>query len=287
MKEKKGKITASADHADAFGGERVPLCEMLSSEEFRQSEGLPVALGRDAEGKDRFRNLLEMRHQLLTGGTDAERTAYINAALLSLLCRCSPADLRMMIFDPEKQLEVYRGLPHLQGDFIAEEQIIIALAQAINEMNRRYGLFYELTDAGIPTHSFKEYNAIPSVQKLPLLLVVLNVRKKWLRKKDFSNYLCSLAQKCWAAGVCVILATDRSTSENNFITHITFPSSRRAGKGKGKLSMSMFGTPELCVQGASVTSAELSAAVAEIKAWYRVHSDLVPADVFKKKDGSE
>ena len=282
MKDKKDEITASADKADASKGERVPLCLMLSSEEFRQRRGLPVAFGRDLAGRYLVGDLFKLRHLLLTGGTGAERTACLNAVLLSSLCRCSPADLRILLIDPERQLEVYRGLPHLQGDPADDGgQITAALIWAINETDRRYEMFIEERRAGKNANNFTEYNAIPSVQKLPLILVVLNVRDGRLKEENLSGLIRRLVQKCWAAGVCVILATDRAFSpEENFFTHITF-SSRGAGR-EGELTLCTAGT-ELRAQGAFVTPAELGTAVEEIKARHSKRPGPAPADFIEKK----
>ena len=196
----------------------VGLKGMLASRSFLNSKqgSLTFGLGKNIEGEVVCPDITKMPHLLVAGTTGSGKSICLSALLVSLLYKYGPEELRLILVDP-KQVEFisYDKLPHLMINEILYEcdKAIKALNWAIKEMERRYTLFKDMTEAGQATKNLEEYNAhLPAgEEKLPKILIVLDEFGDLMlqAKKDIESRIIKLVQKARAAGIHLILATQR------------------------------------------------------------------------------
>ncbi len=200
---------------------KVNLKEMYKSAEYQKAiskdTGLVFALGKDINGKNFTFDLTTAPHMLVCGQTRSGKSVALNVMLISLLMRYAPEDMRLILFDP-KQVEFapFAEIPHLLIPNILYEppKAINAMNWAVDEMERRYAL---LTATG--TRNLEEYNARPDVKrdptmKIPYIVIVIDefadvVSQDGAIKKQFNNVISRLAAKARAAGIHLVLATQR------------------------------------------------------------------------------
>lgn len=194
--------------------ETVYMRTMLESEEFRRSgEPLEVPLGLDVGGSVRLCNLAKMPHLLVAGTTGSGKSVCINSILLSLIYKTSPRDLRLILIDP-KQIEFapYEHVPHLYMPIVTDMQRAAgALACAVQEMERRFTL---IKDVGV--RNIEAYNEAvkndPDREHLPYMVIVIDEfadLKMSCSNNDPENFTCRIAQKARAAGIHLIIGTQR------------------------------------------------------------------------------
>ena len=194
--------------------ETVYMRTMLESEEFRSSrEPLEVPLGLDVGGEVKMCNLAKMPHLLIAGTTGSGKSVCINAILLSLIYKTSPKDLRLILIDP-KQIEFapYEHVPHLYMPIVTDMQRAAgALACAVQEMERRFTL---IKDVGV--RNIEAYNEAvkndPDREHLPYMIIVIDEfadLKMSCSNNDPENFTCRIAQKARAAGIHLIIGTQR------------------------------------------------------------------------------
>ena len=196
----------------------VGLKNMLASPKFINSKtnSLTFALGKNVEGEVVCPDITKMPHLLVAGTTGSGKSICLSALLVSLLYKYGPEELRLILVDP-KQVEFisYDKLPHLMINEILYEcdKAIKALNWAIKEMERRYSLFKDMTEAGTATKNLDEYNAhLPQgEEKLPKIVIVLDEFGDLMlqAKKDIESRIIKLVQKARACGIHLILATQR------------------------------------------------------------------------------
>ncbi len=213
----------------------VGIKEILTAKEFNEAKApLTFALGKDISGAIRVCNLAKMPHLLVAGATGSGKSVCLNSIIISLIFRNSPEDLKMILIDPKRvEFTMYNGLPHLMLPNVITEtdKAINALSWAINEMEHRFGLFQE-----VRARNLEEYNMCQAVlsgeaQKLPLIVIIIDelADLMMLAKKDIEEKIMRLAQKARAAGIHLILATQRpsvnvitGTIKANFPSRIAF-----------------------------------------------------------------
>jgi len=194
--------------------ETVYMRTMLESEEFKSSsEPLEVPLGLDVGGEVKMCNLAKMPHLLIAGTTGSGKSVCINAILLSLIYKTSPKDLRLILIDP-KQIEFapYEHVPHLYMPIVTDMQRAAgALACAVQEMERRFTL---IRDVGV--RNIEAYNEAvkndPDREHLPYMIIVIDEfadLKMSCSNNDPENFTCRIAQKARAAGIHLIIGTQR------------------------------------------------------------------------------
>ncbi|MDE6355977.1 MAG: DNA translocase FtsK [Clostridia bacterium] len=226
MELRKDNVTAYLNYTKGALSIEVPnnrrtivgLKSMLASSNFLNSKpySLTFGLGKNVDGDVVCPDITKMPHLLVAGTTGSGKSICLSALLISLLYKYGPEELRLILVDP-KQVEFvsYDKLPHLMINEILYEcnKAIKALNWAINEMEHRYALFKEMTEAGRATKTLDEYNAhLPEgEEKLPKILIVLDEFGDLMlqAKKDIETRIIKLVQKARAAGIHLILATQR------------------------------------------------------------------------------
>ena len=201
---------------------KVGLRSILQSEEFRKDdpEAITFALGQDIEGECVCGNITEMTHILVAGTTGSGKSITMHAMLISLLYKYSPEELRLILIDPKQsEFTIYEGLPHLMINEIITQapKVVTALNWAIKEMERRYTLFNEKTRSGVAVSKLDEYNATltEDEERLPKILIVVDEfgELMLIAKKEIEERIQRLAQKARAAGIHLVLATQRPSAD--------------------------------------------------------------------------
>ena len=200
---------------------KVNLKDMWKSQDYvkarAKDSGLIFALGKDINGKTYTFDLTTAPHMLVCGQTRSGKSVALNVMLMSLLCRYSPEEMRLILFDP-KQVEfaVYADIPHLLIPNILTEpaKAINAMNWAVQEMERRYEL---IKSAG--ARNLEEYNAKPEIKRdptmrVPYIVIIIDefaevVSQDQGIKKQFNMVIQRLAAKARAAGIHLVLATQR------------------------------------------------------------------------------
>ena len=193
----------------------VGLREVLESKEFYSAKGkLTFALGKDINGTYRVCNMEKMPHLLIAGSTGSGKSVCLNVLLVSLLYKCSPEDLRIVLVDPKRvEFSMFNNLPHLLIPEVIcnSDKAINALNYLIKEMERRYELFEELY-----VKKLDEYNETREVvsgerEKLPYIIMIIDEMNDLMstNKKEIEDRVVRIAQKARAAGIHLILATQR------------------------------------------------------------------------------
>ena len=224
--------------------ETVYLREVLSSEEFTRSKSkLTLALGKDIFGNPQVTDLGKMPHLLIAGATGSGKSVAVNAFILSLLYNASPDDVRLILVDPKVvELQVYEGIPHLLLPVVYDpKHAAAALRWAVEEMERRYELLASVgtrnlasynqridklragqpvegeagaEDAGTSTRTGMTTDP-GELERLPYIVIILDefADLMMVAGKDVETAVARLAQKARAAGIHLLMATQRPSKE--------------------------------------------------------------------------
>jgi S-DNA-T family DNA segregation ATPase FtsK/SpoIIIE len=209
----------------------VRLTEIVGSKVYNDSaSSLTVALGKDIAGKPVVADLAKMPHLLVAGTTGSGKSVGINATILSLLYKSDPADVRLILIDPKMlEMSVYEGIPHLLAPVVTDmRQAGHALNWAVNEMERRYKLMSKLGVRNLAGYNTKILEAqkreehIPNpfsimpdnpepLEKLPTIVIIIDELADLMMVvgKKVEELIARIAQKARAAGIHLILATQR------------------------------------------------------------------------------
>ena len=208
--------------------ENVYLSEILTNSDFKKREiKLPIALGKGISGNPIVGDLSSMPHLLIAGTTGSGKSVCINTIILSLLYRHTPEKCKFILIDPKMlELSTYEGIPHLLCPVITEaKKAASVLGWVVKEMESRYRL---MTKEGV--RNIDGYN---SKHKLPMPYIVVVVDEMsdlmLVAGKEIENYIQKLSQMARAAGIHIIMATQRpsvdvitGTIKANFPTRISF-----------------------------------------------------------------
>ena len=208
--------------------ENVYLSEIINSSDFKKKDiKLPIALGKNISGFPVVGDLTSMPHLLIAGTTGSGKSVCINTIILSLLYRHSPDRCKFILIDPKMlELSTYEGIPHLLCPVITEaKKAASVLGWVVKEMESRYRL---MTKEGV--RNIDGYN---SKHKLPMPYIVVVVDEMsdlmLVAGKEIENYIQKLSQMARAAGIHIIMATQRpsvdvitGTIKANFPTRISF-----------------------------------------------------------------
>ena len=208
--------------------ENVFLSEILSNSDFKKKEiKLPIALGKNISGLPIIGDLASMPHLLIAGTTGSGKSVCINTIILSLLYRHTPEKCKFILIDPKMlELSTYEGIPHLLCPVITEaKKAASVLGWVVKEMESRYRL---MTKEGVRNiDSYNEKHKLP----MPYIVVVVDEMSDLMlvAGKEIENYIQKLSQMARAAGIHIIMATQRpsvdvitGTIKANFPTRISF-----------------------------------------------------------------
>ena len=191
--------------------ETVTLREVLESDRMQNAKSLlTVALGKDLTGTPIVCDLAKMPHMLIAGQTGSGKSVCINAIINSLLYRASPDEVKLILVDPKVvELQCYNGIPHLLIPVVNDpHKAAAALAWAVAEMMERYDKFAERR-----VRNMDGYNASLSAHEKPMARIVIIIDEladlMMVCKKDVEEYICRLTQLARAAGIHLIVATQR------------------------------------------------------------------------------
>jgi DNA segregation ATPase FtsK/SpoIIIE, S-DNA-T family len=208
--------------------ENVYLSEILSSNDFNKKDiKLPIALGKNISGVPIVGDLAAMPHLLIAGTTGSGKSVCINTIILSLLYRHTPDKCKFILIDPKMlELSTYEGIPHLLCPVITEaKKAASVLGWVVKEMENRYRL---MTKEGV--RNIDGYNMKHSLA-MPYIVVVVDEMSDLMlvAGKEIENYIQKLSQMARAAGIHIIMATQRpsvdvitGTIKANFPTRISF-----------------------------------------------------------------
>ena len=208
--------------------ENVFLSEIISDERFNKREiKLPIALGKNISGIPIVSDLSAMPHLLIAGTTGSGKSVCINTIILSLLYKYTPEKCNLILIDPKMlELSAYEGIPHLLCPVITEaKKATAALGWAVKEMESRYKL---MTSVGVK--NIDGYNS-KHKKHMPYIVVVVDEMSDLMlvAGKEIENYIQRLSQMARAAGIHIIMATQRpsvdvitGTIKANFPTRISF-----------------------------------------------------------------
>lgn len=270
--------------------EAVHLREVLESEEFGESSSkLTVALGKDVAGNIQLADIAKMPHLLIAGSTGSGKSVCINTIITSIIYKSKPSEVKMVMVDPKVvELSVYNGIPHLLIPVVTDpKKAAGALAWAVQEMDNRYNLFAQ---KGV--RDIKGYNkAIEKEEgsgKLPQIVIIVDelADLMMVAAKDVEEAICRLAQKARAAGMHLVIATQRPSVDvitglikANVPSRIAFAVSSQVDSrtiidsvgaekllGKGDMLFFPAGAPKpVRVQGAFVSDEEVEKIVDFVK----------------------
>ena len=190
----------------------VTLREVMESEQMQAARSiLTVALGKDIAGKPIVCDLAKMPHMLIAGQTGSGKSVCINAIINSLLYRASPDEVKLILVDPKVvELQCYNGIPHLMIPVVNDpRKAAAALAWAVAEMMERYDRFAEKK-----VRNVEGYNQlVERTGEKPMARIVIIIDEladlMMVCKKDVEEYICRLTQLARAAGIHLIVATQR------------------------------------------------------------------------------
>ncbi len=190
----------------------VMLRDLIESAEFQNSKSkISFAVGKDIGGKPVIFDIAKMPHVLIAGATGAGKSVCINTIIMSILYKARPDEVKLMMIDPKiVELSIYNGIPHLMTPVVTDPQKAAgALNWSVIEMDRRYGEFAEHA-----VRDLKGYNAWAAKEGLPpmpqIVIIVDELADLMMTaKSDVETAIVRLAQKARAAGMHLIIATQR------------------------------------------------------------------------------
>lgn len=264
----------------------VPLRDVLESTEFQQAASrLTVALGKDIAGQTIVADLAKMPHLLVAGATGSGKSVCINTLIVSVLFKARPDEVKFMLIDPKVvELSNYNGVPHLMTPVVTDaKKAASALRWAVQEMERRYALF-----AAAGVRDVGRYNDVCPEERLPLIVIIIDelADLMMVAPVDVEDAICRLAQMARAAGLHLVLATQRpsvdvitGTIKANVPSRISFAVSSQVDSrtildmagaekllGKGDMLFYPVGAAKpLRVQGAFISDGEVEELVGYLK----------------------
>jgi S-DNA-T family DNA segregation ATPase FtsK/SpoIIIE len=276
----------------------IALRSVLESDKFKSHPSkLAVALGKDITGENIVVDLSQMPHILIAGATGSGKSVCINSFIMSILYKASPSDVKLLMIDPKVvELGVYNGIPHLLIPVVTDpNKAAGALRWAVVEMTTRYKLFAE---KGV--RDILGYNATVEETgegtKLPEIVIIIDELSDLMMvaPNDVEDSICRLAQMARAAGMHLVIATQRPSVnvitgviKANIPSRISFAVSSQVDSrtildmsgaekllGKGDMLYYPVGIPKpIRVKGAFVTDKEVETVVDFIKNQARAHYD--------------
>ena len=210
---------------------------MLSGNTFvnAPSSSLMFTMGKNVANAKIYGDISKMIHMLVAGSSGSGKSVFLGSLIISLIYKYSPEELRLILIDPKKtEFVLYNDLPHLMINEIITDvnKTIQTLNWAIGEMNRRYDLFEQMSRAGQYVVNLDEYNSkLEKNQRLPKIVIIIDELADLMlaAKKEMEDRIQNLTQKARAAGIHLIVATQRPSTDvitgvikSNLATRIAF-----------------------------------------------------------------
>ena len=264
----------------------VGLREVITSNEFvNDPSSLAVGLGKEISGKPLIADLAKMPHLLIAGATGSGKSVCVNTIITSLLYKSSPEEVKLLLIDPKVvELAHYNGIPHLLSPVVTDpKKASNALNWAVNEMNKRYQLFAENGVKDIAGYNRK------CEEKMHKIVIIIDELADLMMAcgNEVEDYICRLAQMARAAGMHLIIATQRPSVDvitgiikANIPSRIAFAVSSQTDSrtildmggaekllGKGDMLYYPLGAAKpVRIQGAFISEEESEKVIDEIKA---------------------
>ncbi len=191
----------------------VHLRTLIENKAFVEAKSkLTVCLGEDVAGEAVYFDIAKMPHLLIAGATGAGKSVCINSIITSLLYKASPEDVKMILIDPKKvELNIYNGIPHLLVPVVSEpKKAAGSLSWAVSEMERRYGLI-----EAVGVRNIRSFNEVtkddPDYEYMPRIVIIIDELADLMMTApdDVEDSICRIAQKARAAGMHLIIGTQR------------------------------------------------------------------------------
>ncbi|CCO09401.1 FtsK/SpoIIIE family DNA translocase [Desulforamulus hydrothermalis] len=271
----------------------VHIRDLLESKEFASAPSrLTVALGKDIAGTPIIADLTKMPHLLIAGATGAGKSVCINTLIASILFKATPDEVKFLMIDPKMvELATYNGIPHLVAPVVTNpKKAATTLRWAVREMERRYELFAKagVRDIARYNNLFLEREPAQGQQPLPLMVVIIDelADLMMVAPADVEDAICRLAQMARAAGIHLVVATQRPSVDvitglikANIPSRISFAVSSQVDSrtildmagaekllGKGDMLFFPVGAPKpIRVQGAYLSDREVEDVVNYLK----------------------
>jgi S-DNA-T family DNA segregation ATPase FtsK/SpoIIIE len=278
----------------------VSFRDVIVSEEFQKAKDkLTLALGKGIDGDTAVFNLAKMPHLLVAGATGSGKSVCINTLISSILYRATPKEVKLLLVDPKKvELNIYQGLPHLLTPVVTDpKKAANVLKLVVEEMENRYDLFSETGSRGI--ESYNKQVDDPE-DKMPYIVVIIDELSDLMMvaANEVEDNICRLAQMSRAAGIHLIIATQRPSVDvitglikANIPSRISFAVSSATDSrtildmggaekllGKGDMLFAPVGMQKpQRIQGSFLTDQEISAITSFVKnqasAEYKIEKD--------------
>lgn len=277
--------------------EAVTLKEMLLTDEYKDIDSdLPLVLGKDVSGKPIISSIDKMPHLLIAGATGSGKSVLINSIIMSIIYKSSPDDVKLMLIDPKVvELGIYNEIPHLLIPVVTDpKKASFALSWAVGEMENRYKLFAQESVRDITSYNSKQ--EANKGEKLSSIVIIIDelADLMMVSANEVEDYICRLAQMARAAGIYLVVATQRpsvdvitGTIKANIPSRISFAVSSQVdsrtildmggaekllGRGDMLFYPSFYSKP-LRVQGAFVSDKEVESVVNYLKENNKVDYD--------------
>jgi len=265
----------------------IGLKDVISSNEFlHTNDKIPLALGMGIDGKPIVIDLSQMPHVLVAGATGSGKSVCINTIIASILYKSKPEEVKLILIDPKKvELSSYNDLPHLFAPVVSDPKKAAGILKlVVEEMENRYELF-----SINGTRNIESYNKkLPGEEHLPYIVVIIDELSDLMMvaAHDVEDNICRLAQMARAAGIHLVIATQRPSVDvitglikANIPSRISFAVSSQTDSrtildtggaekllGKGDMLLYPTGTQKpQRVQGAFITNEEINALVNFVK----------------------
>lgn len=192
----------------------VSVREMIESDEFKgKKTDIPLTLGKDVSGEIIIAEIDKMPHLLIAGATGSGKSVCINSIITSIIYKSSPDDVKLMLIDPKVvELSVYNGIPHLLIPVVTDpKKASLALSWAVGEMEKRYKAFAENSVRDLKSFNIKMEKQGNIDEKMPKIVIVVDELADLMMvcASEVEDYIARLAQMARAAGIYLIIATQR------------------------------------------------------------------------------
>ena len=268
----------------------VDIRDILESPVYQNTKSaLPLTLGKDIAGAVQVADLCKMPHLLIAGSTGSGKSVCVNSIITGFLYHASPEEVKLILIDPKVvELAEYNGIPHLLMPVVTEPRKAAgALGSAVAEMERRYHMFAENN-----VRDIKSFNRLAAqnseLEKMPYIAIIIDelADLMMVAGKEVEDYICRIAQKARAAGMHLIVATQRPSVDvitglikANIPSRIAFAVSSQVDSrtildvggaekllGSGDMLFQPVGAPKpVRIQGAFVRDEEITAVLDFIK----------------------